>query len=230
MNKNNILIFAITAFMLCISLIMIASSSSFVFAKKVIDGDTIVLASGEKIRLIGVDTPELHHPSKPVQYFAMEAATFTKNLIEGKEVRLEYDIERTDKYGRTLAYVYLKNGNLVNAEIIKQGYGFAYTKFPFKYLDSFREFEKQARENKLGLWADSGKKEYKWLLSKKVIPIIIYPMSGNFWIVKYKNWILSRVHGNSLQETVEWVKYKANELIDNDLGKELIQKGWIKDE
>jgi len=120
----------------------------------VIDGDTIVLESGEKVRLIGVDTPELHHPKKPVQYYAKEAKEFTKSLVEGKDVRLKYDWQRKDKYGRALAYIYLKDGTFLNIEIIKQGYGFAYTKFPFKYMEDFRRYEREARENKKGLWGE----------------------------------------------------------------------------
>jgi len=120
--------------------------------KRVIDGDTLLLTNGEKVRLIGVDTPETKHPQKPVQHFGKEAYLFTEKMVEGKEVRLEYDWQRRDKYGRLLAYVYLMDGTFLNAEIIKQGYGFAYTKFPFKYLEEFREYEREARENGRGLW------------------------------------------------------------------------------
>ena len=119
---------------------------------RVIDGDTIVLEGNQKIRLVGVDTPELHHPKKPVQYFAKEAKEFTKKMVEGKQIRLEYDWQKKDKYDRTLAYVYLMDGTFLNLEIIKQGYGFAYTKYSFKYLEQFREAEREARENKRGLW------------------------------------------------------------------------------
>ena len=136
--------------------------------KRVVDGDTIQLSNGEKVRLIGVDTPELHHPNKPVQYFAEEAYQFVKKLIEGQEVRLEYDWERKDKYGRTLAYVYrTSDGLFLNAEIIKQGYGFAYTKFPFKKLDEFRKLEQEAREKQLGLWKITvGDDEVKGLIAE----------------------------------------------------------------
>jgi micrococcal nuclease len=120
--------------------------------KRVIDGDTVELTTSEKVRLIGVDTPETKDPRKPVQYFGTEATAFTKRLVEGKRVRLEYDQQRQDKYGRTLAYVYLEDGTFVNAEIIRQGYGFAYTRFPFTYLEQFRQLEREAREAKRGLW------------------------------------------------------------------------------
>ena len=123
--------------------------------KQVVDGDTLRLTNGEKVRLIGVDTPETKHPQKPVERFGKEAYLFTKRMVEGKEVRLEFDWQRRDKYGRLLAYVYLTDGAFLNAEIIKQGYGFAYTKYPFKYLDEFGGYEKEARENRRGLWKDS---------------------------------------------------------------------------
>lgn len=77
---------------------------------------------------------------------------FTTQRVEGKRVRLAYDQQRQDKYRRTLAYVYLEDGTFVNAEIIRQGYGFAYTRFPFKYLEEFRRLEREARESKRGLW------------------------------------------------------------------------------
>ncbi len=122
--------------------------------KRVIDGDTILLTNGEQVRLIGVDTPETKHPQKPVERFGKEAYLFTKRMVEGKEVRLEYDWQRKDRYGRLLAYVYLMDGTFLNAEIIKQGFGFAYTKYPFKYLDEFRGYEREARENGKGLWRE----------------------------------------------------------------------------
>lgn len=126
---------------------------------RVVDGDTIILDGNERVRLIGVDTPETKHPNKPVQYFGKEAYEFTKRMVEGKKVRLEYDWQRKDKYGRTLAYVFLEDGTFLNAEIIKQGYGFAYTRYPFKYLEEFRKYEKEAREKQRGLWAPKEKKD-----------------------------------------------------------------------
>jgi micrococcal nuclease len=136
-------------------LVPIAISQNFYLCTRVIDGDTIIVnidGKEERVRLIGMDTPETVHPSKPVEYFGKEASEFTKRMVEGKRVRLEFDWQRRDKYGRLLAYVYLKDGTFLNAEIIKQGYGFAYTRFPFKYLEEFRQYEREARENGRGLW------------------------------------------------------------------------------
>jgi micrococcal nuclease len=118
----------------------------------VIDGDTIELDGGERVRLIGVDTPETVDPRRPVEYFGKEASSFTRGLVQGKTVRLEFDQETIDSYGRTLAYVYLEDGTLLNAEIIRRGYGHAYTRFPFRYQGEFLALERQARAEDRGLW------------------------------------------------------------------------------
>jgi len=77
--------------------------------KRVIDGDTIVLSDDRKVRYIGIDTPEIHHPQKAVQCFGTEAARFNKELVEGKEVTLQKDISDTDRYGRLLRYVWVND-------------------------------------------------------------------------------------------------------------------------
>lgn len=121
------------------------------------DGDTIVVdmnGSGERIRMIGVDTPETKDPRKPVQCFGRAASEFTKNLIGDQPVRLEADplSSNRDRYDRLLRHVYLPDGRLVQAEIIRQGYGFAYTSFPFTKSDEFTALQKEARDNNRGLW------------------------------------------------------------------------------
>ena len=131
--------------------------SEWRFVKRAVDGDTIVLDGGERVRLIGVDIPETKHPTKPVQYFGKEALAFTKRMVEGKWVRLEFDqanahLGYKDRYKRTLAYVFLEDGTLLNAEIIRQGYGHAYTHFPFARMEEFRQYEREAREAERGLW------------------------------------------------------------------------------
>jgi micrococcal nuclease len=125
---------------------------------KAIDGDTIEVSINgktETVRFIGVDTPETHDPRKPVQCFGEVAAAHTKKLVEGASVRLEADPTNSDrdKYKRLLRYVYLPDGTLLNAELIQDGYGFAYVIFPFTKLDEFRTLETSAREANRGLWA-----------------------------------------------------------------------------
>lgn len=126
--------------------------------ERVVDGDTVIIKNIGRVRLLGVDTPETVHPKKAVQHFGHEASAFTKGLLDGKKVRLEYDgFQKKDRYGRTLAYLFLEDGTFVNAEIIKQGFGHAYTRFPFERLEEFRQLEREAREAKRGLWADTTK-------------------------------------------------------------------------
>ena len=139
---------------LVIFLLLPPSSASARLVTRV-DGDTIVVTGVGAVRLIGVDTPVTVDPRKPVQFFVKEASAFTRRLAQGKAVRLEFDYQRTDKYQRTLAYVYLPDGTFLNAEIVKQGYGHAYVHYPFKYLDQFRGYEREAREARRGLRVDS---------------------------------------------------------------------------
>jgi micrococcal nuclease len=134
------------------------SDGSFA-VKKISDGDTFWIYNGtekgEKIRLIGVDAPESRKTfKKEVGYYGKEAKEYLTNLLKGKRVKLEYDVNRTDQYGRTLAYVYLQDGTFINAELVKNGYAMVMTVPPnVKYADEFVKLQQQARENNRGLWA-----------------------------------------------------------------------------
>lgn len=123
----------------------------------VADGDTIeVDMSGkkEKIRLIGVDTPESVKPNSAVQCYAREASGFTKKNLSGQSVRLEADPEgdNRDRYDRLLRYVYAQDGTLWNQKLITDGYGFAYLSFAFSKSDDFAAAQETAKASKLGLW------------------------------------------------------------------------------
>jgi len=137
-----------------------------ILVKRAVDGDTLQLETGERVRLIGIDTPEMHESDKlyrdaqrskqdisTIQKLGRRAYEFTKNLVEGKRVSLEFDVEKRDKYERLLAYVYLKDGTFVNAEIVKQGYASLMTYPPnVKHADLFLKLYREARENRRGLW------------------------------------------------------------------------------
>ncbi len=126
---------------------------------KVVDGDTIELTTGEKVRYIGIDTPETKHPKKRVECFGREAAQKNKALVEGKTVLLEKDVSDTDRYGRLLRYIYLPNPEnsleaiFVNEYLVEQGYAYLLTYPPdLKYNDIIRHAQTQARNQRLGLW------------------------------------------------------------------------------
>jgi micrococcal nuclease len=127
---------------------------------RVVDGDTIVVqinGIAKKVRLIGLDTPEIVDSRKPVECFGKEASDEAKKILSGKQIRLETDPSQGayDKYGRLLAYVFLTDGTNLNKMMIENGYGYEYTyDMPYKYQTEFKQAEKEARENKRGLWAE----------------------------------------------------------------------------
>ncbi len=127
--------------------------ASLFLVTRVIDGDTIEIEGGQKVRYIGIDTPETVDPRKPVQCFGVEASNRNKQLVDGKRVRLEKDISETDKYGRLLRYVYIDN-IFVNLALVQGGFAYSSTYPPdVKYQNQFLEAERLAREQKIGLWS-----------------------------------------------------------------------------
>jgi len=127
--------------------------------KKVIDGDTIEIeryGKAEKVRMIGIDTPETLDPRKPVQCFGKEASDKSKDLLSGGRVRLEFDpiVGQKDKYNRLLAYVW-SNNELVNLKLIKEGYAneYTYRSQAYKYQNEFKNAQTVAKESSVGLWS-----------------------------------------------------------------------------
>ena len=120
--------------------------------KRVVDGDTIELENGQKVRYIGINTPETVDPRKPVECFGREASEENKKLVAGKNVRLVKDVSETDKYGRLLRYVYLDD-IFVNDHLVKNGFAQVSTYPPdVKYKNMFLESQRQAKIANAGLW------------------------------------------------------------------------------
>jgi len=119
---------------------------------RVIDGDTIEIEGGIKVRLIGIDTPEMKNKNRTIDCFATEAKQKVESLLNGKEVVLVKDVSETDKYGRLLRYVYLGD-EMINDTLVKEGYAKIST-FPpdVKFKDQFITSGRQAREAQVGLW------------------------------------------------------------------------------
>lgn len=132
-------------------------SAGLVRVARVIDGDTIELETGQKVRYIGIDTPETKHPTKGVQCYGKEAAAKNRELVEGKQVRLEKDISETDRYGRLLRFVYLPATSkeiFINEYLVREGYAHAVT-FPpdVSKADLFQDAQQIARGGNKGLWS-----------------------------------------------------------------------------
>ena len=126
---------------------------------KITDGDTfyVTTSSSEKykIRLIGIDAPETRNVGVKVrkEYFGTEAKNFVTQLLRNKKVKLTFDVQKTDRYGRVLAYVYLENGIFLNQYLVEKGYAVVST-FPpnVKFVEKFTQAERNARKLKLGMW------------------------------------------------------------------------------
>jgi micrococcal nuclease len=126
---------------------------------RVVDGDTIhvrVDGEDETVRYIGVDTPETVKPDTPVQCFGKKASAYNHRLVDGELVRLRFDVERRDRYGRLLAYVYRrKDGLFVNDALVRNGYATTLTIPPnVAHAGDFRALERRAREAQRGLWRE----------------------------------------------------------------------------
>ena len=126
---------------------------------KITDGDTfyVTTSSSEKykIRLIGIDAPETRNVGVKVrkEYLGTEAKIFVTQLLKNKKVKLTFDVQKTDRYGRVLAYVYLENGIFLNQYLVEKGYAVVST-FPpnVKFVEKFTQAERNARKLKLGMW------------------------------------------------------------------------------
>jgi micrococcal nuclease len=122
---------------------------------RIVDGDTIHVRLTdriEKVRYIGVNTPEVHHPTRGAEPGGREATSVNRSLVAGKHVRLELDVRERDRYGRLLAYVWV-GGVMVNAELVRRGYAQVMTVPPnVRHQDLFLKLQRDARDAGRGLW------------------------------------------------------------------------------
>ena len=180
----------------------------WVLVTEVVDGDTVHVGRGWRnttVQFLGVDTPETVHQDKPVEFLGPEALEFTKKTLKGKKVHLEFESSnQMDKYGRLLAYVYLSNGSLFNAELIKRGYARVIAPFHFRYYDEFRNYEREAVASGRGIWTTKVKniqfpseKGGKIIGSKKSK---IYHFPGQAYYDKVKG--ENRVYFDSEEEAI----------------------------
>ena len=152
---------------LILLLTTLLSAQDLLKVERVVDGDTLLLTNGEKVRLIGIDAPESKPNPRAEKQAAMEgkdlkniilmgeeATKFVRSFVKpGDEVRIEFDVEKRDRYGRLLGYIYLPDGRMINEEIVRAGYASLLTHPPnVKYQNRFLRAYKEARENRRGLW------------------------------------------------------------------------------
>lgn len=152
----------------------------WVTVQRVIDGDTFVTRKGEKIRLLGINAPEIRHRDAPAEPHGYQASQTLIRLIAGKQVRLSFDQESKDRYGRTLAHIYLQDGTWINAEMLRLASAFVYT-FPpnTKAANELTVIEQQAIKKKIGIWRD---KRWQVLEPEDLSPALL----GQFRLIQGK--------------------------------------------
>ena len=144
------------------------SPVSYHRVKYVYDGDTVLLDPHQKVRYLGVNAPEVDHAGEASAFMARDAWQFNRRKVEGIQVRLEFDSERQDRYGRLLAYVFLKNGKMVNALLVRKG--LAYVFFHgrnMKYRDLLLGCQREAMDERLGIWSRPADGKEKFYLGNR---------------------------------------------------------------
>lgn len=141
------------------------------------DGDTIVVTGGERVRYLGINTPEVAHKDEPGEPFGDEAKAFNKKLVQGRWINLELAEQQRDPYGRLLAYVFLADGTFVNGELVRQGYAHLLRKQPkLRYWERLLALQRQALKEKKGMWS---------------LPVV---KPEKFYIGNKRSWIFHRPH------------------------------------
>ena len=132
--------------------------------KWVNDGDTIVLTNGLRVRYIGINAPEIDHENQKAEPFGYKARAFNKNLVLSQKIRLEFDEERYDRYGRMLAYVFLSDGSLLNQRLLQNGYAYYLFKMPnVKHGKFLLKAQQDAMKAKKGIWHNWKEKEVPYI-------------------------------------------------------------------
>jgi micrococcal nuclease len=139
---------------LLIALLTLSAAKPYV--RQVYDGDTLALSTGEHVRYIGMDAPEIDHQGGKSDFLAREAREFNAKLVQGKPIRLEFDQERNDRHGRLLAYVFLENGDMINELMVRKGFARVLPKPPnLKYFSLLLDSQRRAMAERVGIWQKS---------------------------------------------------------------------------
>ena len=201
--------------------------------EEVLDGDTLrVRTAGSTeavtVRLIGIDAPERSHPSLGKEFFSDESAAHLASLCRGKTVRMEKDIDETDKYDRLLRYVFLPppDGRLLNEEMLRAGMARAYTRFPFSRKKAFLAAEAGARREGTGLWKDRGMAEARWLAGGNAAPVEVYPSGGRTFVLAHKGLAKAGVERADLPKEIEGILRLRGELSDTEFASKARDRGF----
>ena len=188
--------------------------------REIVDGDTLRVHTArgdERVRLIGVDAPELHHPEEGEQYLGAEARAFVAQRAGDPGVTLEFDESqpRRDRFGRLLAYVRTDEGEDLGAALLERGMARVLKRYRFARRGRYLELESRARKAGLGIWADGGLAEVRWLLARHTPALRVLPMTGGRYAVLAAGRVRAGVTGRALSDAL-WAARRARGLASRD--------------
>lgn len=201
--------------------------------ERVVDGDTlVVLVDGaeERVRLLGIDTPEMSRHDRRGEYLAAEATQCARELAQGRQVLLSGDPQRKDRddYGRLLRYVRLPDGRLLNAELLRRGYARVFTRYSFEREEEFLALEAGAREKGTGLWAGGGLAEIEWKLAQGHLPIRLHPTTSWSWAIECEGRIKTGVPAADLVRELGRLRRAVERGDPSGLPDRLRDEGYVR--
>jgi len=200
--------------------------------KRVVDGDTLVVTvngADERVRLLGIDTPEPPRQGRPGEYLAGEASAVARSLVSGWDVVLRGDPlrENRDDYGRLLRYVVLADGTLLNAELLRSGHAKVFTRYRFAREEEFLALEAQARERGAGLWAAEGLAEIEWNLAHGRRAVRLHPTTNWTWALEYEGWFRTGLRAGDLPRELGRLRRALDRGRSEDLFERLRDAGYV---
>lgn len=166
MKKTCLLLYMLFLFFIVMGRLSVAQEE--VIVRWVTDGDTIVLADGRHVRYIGINTPEIEHEHQKAEPYGYQAKKYNEKLVFSKTVRLQFDKERYDRFGRLLAYVFLPDGTFINQAMVAQGYAYLLPQKPnIKYAKILLQTQRDAMSAKKGMWREMAEEEGGYLGNRR---------------------------------------------------------------
>ena len=218
-----------SAFFVCLQ-VFVVSSAEIGTVSYVIDGDTVILESGMRVRMIGINAPEKESETRIADPYALEARLALIELVEGVAVKVIAGEEKFDRYGRLLAYLQLQDGTDVQASIVARGYA-AVIAFPpnIDRISRYQAIESVARSKKLGIW---GNPDTIVELDRhdRQINTGFQVITGRVTGVKYSKRYKQLLFGDKLRVLISldsWEEFWRNQTLENYIGKEVETRGWI---
>jgi len=151
-------------FLILLATVTAVSAQTWFTVKWVNDGDTIVLTNQKRVRYIGINSPEIDHDGQKAQPLGYAARTFNKQMVLNRKIRLEFDQERQDRYGRLLAYIFLPDGIFLNERMLQKGYAFFLYHMPnLKYNQRLLKAQQEAMKARKGIWNNWSEQKSRYI-------------------------------------------------------------------